>query len=170
MSKAANPGGIQASAAACICALTPTGGSPVAKAVCIAAASAGFLFFARAEAQAAPKIVRAMSRMRLLLIPDPFRQMQDNTLKLFQGIQHRTVALLEKMPGDMYAIIEIDADQVGIECGVVDLGQRQAVGHDRLAQQFVPVGNDVRRIEQAVFAQSRQGAATAVCGDDGFSK
>ena len=64
VSNAAKPGGVQARAAACICALNPTGVSPVAKAVSIASAITGFLLFALADAQAAPKTVRAMSRMR----------------------------------------------------------------------------------------------------------
>ena len=79
--------------------------------------------------------------------------MQRAALELFEGVEHRTVALREKTLGDVHAIVRIDADQVGVERGMVDLGQRQAVGHDRLAQQFVPVGNDMRRIEQAMLAQ-----------------
>ena len=96
--------------------------------------------------------------------------MQRAALELFQGFQHRTVALLKKTLGNVHSIIRIDADQVDVERCMVDLGQRQAVRHDRLAQQFVLVGNDVRRIEQAMFAQSRQGTATAVGGDDGFAE
>ena len=79
--------------------------------------------------------------------------MQCAALELFQGIQHRTVALLEKTLGNVHAAIRIDADQVGVECGMVDLGQRQTVRHDRLAQQFILVGKDVRRVEQAMLAQ-----------------
>ena len=70
VSNAVNPGGVQASAAACIAALTPTGGSPAAKAVSIASASAGFLYLDRAEAHARPNTVRAMSRTRALAIRD----------------------------------------------------------------------------------------------------
>ena len=72
MSNAANPGGTQARAFACIAALTPTGGSLAAKAASIASASAGFLYFDRADAQARPKTVRAMSRTRALTIRDQY--------------------------------------------------------------------------------------------------
>ncbi len=40
--------------------------------------------------------------------------------------------------------------------------------NDRLAQQFVVVGNDVRRIEQATLAKPGKRNATAVGSDDSF--
>jgi hypothetical protein len=36
--------------------------------------------------------------------------------------------------GDVHPTIGVDADQVIVEGGVVDLGEGDAVGHDRLAQ------------------------------------
>ena len=50
--------------------MIPTGGLPAAKASSIALASAGFLFLARAEAHAGPRVFLAMSRMRPLLMRD----------------------------------------------------------------------------------------------------
>ena len=47
--------------------------------------------------------------------------MQRTALKLFQGIQHRTIALHEKPLGNVHSIIRNDADQVGIERGMVNL-------------------------------------------------
>ena len=55
-------------------------------------------------------------------VSDPRRQIQRAALKLFQSIQHRTVALCEKTLGNVHAIVRIDADQVGVERGMVDLG------------------------------------------------
>ena len=80
--------------------------------------------------------------------------MQRAALQLFQGFQHRTVALREKTLGNVHAVIRIDVYQVGVERGMVDLGQRQPVRHNRLAERFILVGNDVRRIEQAMLPQS----------------
>ena len=48
--------------------------------------------------------------------------MQCAVLEPFQGIQHRTVVLREKTFGNMHATIRVDADQVGVERGMVDLG------------------------------------------------
>ena len=49
------------------------------------------------------------------------------------GIQHPTVASRGEMFGNGHAIIRVDADQVGIERGMVDRGQqRQGVRHDGL--------------------------------------
>ena len=75
--------------------------------------------------------------------------MQRASVELFEGVEHRTVALREKTVGNVHAKIRIDADQVGVERGMVDLGQRQALRHDWLAQQFVPVGDDVRSPDRA---------------------
>ena len=55
-------------------------------------------------------------------VPDPIWQMQCAVLEPFQGIQHRTVVLREKTFGNMHATIRVDADQVGVERGIVDLG------------------------------------------------
>ncbi len=54
---------------------------------------------------------------------------------------------------DVEAVIGIDADQVGIEGRVVDLGERDAVGHDRLSVTGVAVGNDVRRIQESCLGE-----------------
>jgi len=48
----------------------------------------------------------------------------------------------------------IDADQVGIKSGMVDLGQRNAVGDDWLAHVLFPICHDMGRIEQQRLSQS----------------
>ncbi len=55
--------------------------------------------------------------------------------------------LTEQALRNVQPIIWVDPDQVRIERGVMDLGEREAVGDDRLAEALVFVGNDVRRIE-----------------------
>ena len=69
-SNAANPGMIQASAAACAVAPMPTGGVPAANASSIAFARSAFLYFDRADAQVVPSVWRATSRMRSFLMRD----------------------------------------------------------------------------------------------------
>ena len=48
--------------------------------------------------------------------------MERAALNLLERIQHRAVALREKTVGYVHAIIWIDANQVGIEGSMVDLG------------------------------------------------
>jgi hypothetical protein len=50
--------------------------------------------------------------------------------------------------GDMNSVIGVDADQVGIEGRMVDLGQRQPIRDNRLAKLLVRVHDDVSGIEQ----------------------
>ena len=54
---------------------------------------------------------------------DPVRQMQGFAIQLLEGFQHRTVLLIEQSVRDMQPIIGIDADQMGIEGGMMDLGE-----------------------------------------------
>ena len=54
----------------------------------------------------------------------------------------------------MQPVIGVDPDQMCIESGVMDLGEWEAVGNDWLAEAFVLVGNDMRRIEQPLLGQA----------------
>ena len=54
----------------------------------------------------------------------------------------------------MHAIVGIDTDQVGVEGCVMDLRQRQAIGHNGLSQLLVGVRNDVCGVDQPFLRQS----------------
>lgn len=47
--------------------------------------------------------------------------------------QHRTVVLIEDFASDLDDVVRVDADDVAVERGVVDLAEREAVGHNRFA-------------------------------------
>lgn len=74
--------------------------------------------------------------------------MQGGAVQPFEGVQHRAVGLSEQPPRDVDAVTGIDADQMRIEGGVVDLGQGHPVLDNRLTQQFILVRNDVRGVEE----------------------
>jgi hypothetical protein len=52
----------------------------------------------------------------------------------------------------------------------MDFGQRDAIGHDGLAEPLVLVGDDVGGIEKKRLGQSRQCATAVVGGDDGHAE
>jgi hypothetical protein len=53
----------------------------------------------------------------------------------------------EQSLGDMNVEIGMDANQVGVEGGVVDLGQRSAIRDDWLTKLLIRIENDVGRVE-----------------------
>ena len=70
----------------------------------------------------------------------------------------------------MQSIVGIDTDQMGIEGGMMNFGQRQAIRDDGLPQPLIPVGNNVRGVEQPLFRQSGQGATPVIGRYNGFSE
>jgi hypothetical protein len=84
-----------------------------------------------------------------------------------QGVEHGAVVLRQQAIRYVQAIIRIDADQMRVERRVMDFGQRDAIGHDGLAEPLVLVGDDVGGIEKKRLGQSRRCATTIVGGDDG---
>jgi hypothetical protein len=54
----------------------------------------------------------------------------------------------------MQTKIRVYTDKMGIEGGVMNLGQRDAVRHHRLAQRLVIVRNDVRRVQEERLRQT----------------
>ena len=86
------------------------------------AQSAGIPWRPAFQAAALKRWKRTRQAVAVRAVSDPRRQIQRAALKLFQGIQHRTIALCEKTLGNVHAIVRIDADQVGVERGMVDLG------------------------------------------------
>ena len=69
--------------------------------------------------------------------------MKCSSVQSLQGFEHRAVRLNQQSLRHMQPIIRIDADQMRIECGVMDLRERNAVWHDGLAQSLVLVSDDV---------------------------
>jgi hypothetical protein len=51
------------------------------------------------------------------------------------------------------AAVGVDADQMVVERGMVDLREGDPVGDDRLAQQLSRVGHDMRRVQQMIIRQ-----------------
>jgi hypothetical protein len=65
-----------------------------------------------------------------------------------QRLKHRTVVLREQAVRNMKSIVGIDADQMRVERGMMNFGQRDAVGHDWLSKSLVLVGDDVRGVKE----------------------
>jgi hypothetical protein len=75
-------------------------------------------------------------------------------IESLEGIEHRAV-----FSGQAAASTHADEnpglyDKMGIEGGVMNLGQRDAVRHHRLAQRLVIVRNDVRRVQEERLRQT----------------
>ena len=74
------------------------------------------------------------------------RQLDGATVQPRQGLEHGAVVLAEQPLGYMQPIVRVDADQMRIEGCVMDLRQREAVWHHRLAESLVRVRDDVGRV------------------------
>ena len=98
---------------------------------------------------------------------NPVRQMEGFAIYLLEGFEHQAVVLVGQSVRDMQSIVGIDPDQMGIEGGMMDFGEWQAVRDDGLPQPFILVGNDVRGVEQPLFGQSGQGGLRKVAGARG---
>src|SRR6516165_8080012 len=70
----------------------------------------------------------------------------------------------------MQPVVGIDADQMGVERGVMDFRERKTVWNYRLAEFLFLVRDDVGGIKQQRFTQSRQRTAAVVSSDDGFAE
>src|SRR6516164_2009602 len=66
--------------------------------------------------------------------------------------------------------IWVDADQVGIEGGVVNFREGQSIRHDRLAQLLVGIRYDVGGIEEPRFREPTDRTAAPVGGQHGISE
>ena len=100
----------------------------------------------------------------------PVRQMEGFAIYLLEGFEHRAVVLVEQSVRDMQSIVGIDPDQMGIEGGMMDFGERHAVRDDGLPELLVLIGNDVRGVEQPLFGQSGQGATPVIGRNNGFAE
>lgn len=74
------------------------------------------------------------------------RRLQRCALQCLQDFQHRPVLLRQQPFRYMQAVIGIDADQMPVESGMMQLGQQDAILHNRMAQGLVAIGNNMRRI------------------------
>ena len=68
------------------------------------------------------------------------------TVQPRQGLEQRAVVLPEQPFRYMQPIVRVDADQMCIEGRVMDLRQREAVWHHRLAESLVRVRDDMGRV------------------------
>ena len=86
-------------------------------------------------------------------VPLARRQVQPPAVQALERLEHRAVVLRSQPLGDMHPVVGIDPDQVSVEGSVMDLGERDAVGNDRLAERLVAVGDDVGGVEQHRLGQ-----------------
>jgi len=76
-------------------------------------------------------------------------------------LQHRSVDLLQNVETHLDFKIRRDADDVGVECSVVQLAEREPIGNHRLSQRMA-VWQNMRRLEQFVMAEAANGAALLI--------
>ena len=77
--------------------------------------------------------------------------MDGPTIKTLQRLKHRTVIEDKQALRHMKTVVGIDADQVGIERGVMDFRERDAVWNHRLTKLLVLVGNYVLTLSRWVM-------------------
>lgn len=84
-------------------------------------------------------------RQAILIGPihTPLRQMHRLPMQALDCLEHRAVLLREQAIGDVKVVVRVDADQVGVERGVMDLRKRDAIAHNRLAQALIAILHDV---------------------------
>jgi len=84
-------------------------------------------------------------------------------------LEHRPVDLLQHVEADRDLEVGRDADDVGVERGVMQLAEREAVGNHRLAER-VNIRKDVSGPQQFVMAESADGAALLVSTEHALAK
>jgi hypothetical protein len=91
---------------------------------------------------------------------------EPRAVKVLEAVaQHWSVALVKDVRTDLDDVIGSDAEDVGVERGVMDLAERETVGYDWIAA-LVLVGKDVRGVEQSVVVQAAHGAAPSIRAED----
>ena len=73
-------------------------------------------------------------------------------------LEHRPVDLLQHVEAHRDLEVGRDADDVGVERGVMQRAEREAVGNYRLAGR-VAIREDVGGLQQLVMAESADGAS-----------
>jgi hypothetical protein len=85
-------------------------------------------------------------------------------------LKERAVVQFEQLLGEVDLIVRVDPDQVGVERGVVDLGEKQSVRNDRLPQLLIGIHNDVDGIQQGSLGQPRNRASPVISLEHRISK
>ena len=83
--------------------------------------------------------------------------------------EHGPVDLLQNVESNFDLQLRRDADDVRVERRVVELAEREAVGHDRLPQGMA-IRKDVGRLQQRVMAEPTDGAALLVSAEHALAK
>jgi len=73
--------------------------------------------------------------------------------------QHRPVLLPQHVVSNLDPEVRRDAQDVRVECAVMQRTQREPVGHDRLGQ-GMPVRQDLSRLEELLMPQAARGMKT----------
>jgi hypothetical protein len=93
------------------------------------------------------------------------RRRKARVVHALEGVsEHRAIDLVEDVLSDMHGQVRSDTEDVAVEGGVVDLAEGKAVGNDRCSM-GLPVGDDVRRVQQLGVSETTQGAARVVGGE-----
>lgn len=92
------------------------------------------------------------------------RQPQRGAVELAQGGSQGIVGLCEQALGGAHAVVRVDADQVGLEGGAVELAEQQAVGGNA---GFDALAVEVEDAEQAAGAPAVGGGPVAAFAGDG---
>jgi hypothetical protein len=108
--------------------------------------------------------VSHLNKLRAGAIFDTSGKKQTISVTFLEPVaQHGSVFLGENVAPDFDDKIRTKANDVAVECCVVDLAQRESVRHDRLAQ-WISVTDNVGRVEEIVLAQPANGARSAIGG------
>jgi Reverse transcriptase (RNA-dependent DNA polymerase) len=75
-------------------------------------------------------------------------QVNSVAVESLKRFEHGTIVLDQQPLGNMKPIVRIDADEVGVECGVMNFGERDAIGHDGLSEPLILIGHDVSGIQE----------------------
>ena len=75
-------------------------------------------------------------------------QVNSVAVEPLKRVEHGTIVLGQQPLGNMKPIVRIDVDKVGVEGGVMNFGERDAIGHDGLSEPLMLIGNDVSGIEE----------------------
>ena len=83
-------------------------------------------------------------------------------METLESVEQHTVAKVGDLRRDMHPTVGIDAEKMPIEGGVVETGQAESVGDQRMAQRLVAVVDDVGCVDESTDRQTRHRAAAAV--------
>ena len=75
----------------------------------------------RGASRRSPETIEPQSEpVSIRLVPNPLRKAKQSSVQPFNRLQHRPILLGEEAFGDVQPIVWVDANQVGIEGGVMD--------------------------------------------------